>query len=364
MPCYIAALNANPINANAATNLGVALAEQWRMPESLQAHELALALAPTDPETRCNRAMALLAAGDLAQGFAEFEQRWYIEAMPPHGFQTPQWRGEPPAGQTILLHDEGGFGDTLQFIRYAPMLAARGARVIARVQPPLLRLLKFSMPEIAAFIPNGAPLPPHDLHCPILSLPHAFATTLSTVPGTTPYLRADPGETAKWQHRLATRKPGSGPRIGLVWAGAARLGSRDFAAMDRRRSLPPEYLAPLTTIPNLNLISLQHGPAPAPPPELNLLTPMSAMRDFADTAALVAALDLVITVDTAMAHLAGSLGKQVWLLTRHDACWRWLAHRQDTPWYPTMRIYRQPTPSAWPEVVALVMKDLVCWRAG
>jgi Flp pilus assembly protein TadD len=359
---YVAALGVNPGDSNTATNLGVALAEQWRMAESLQMHDLALALAPDDPEIRCNRAMALLAGGDLAAGFAEFEQRWHIRAMPSHGFQGPQWLGEPAADRTILLHDEGGFGDTLQFIRYAPLLASRGARVVARVPAPLLRLLQTSMPQIAELVPHGAALPHHDLHCPMLSLPHAFATRLDTVPGQTPYLAADPGETASWRQRLAACRPGCGPLVGLVWAGAPRLGTQDFAAMDRRRSLPPDLLSPLAAIKNLRLVSLQHGSAASsPPPELDLFDPMAAMQDFADTAAIVACLDLVITVDTAMAHLAGALGKPVWLMTRHDACWRWLAQRTDSPWYPGMRVYRQPTPGAWTDILIDIANDLRRW---
>jgi cytochrome c-type biogenesis protein CcmH/NrfG len=350
---YHAAIEVNPQNASAWTNLGVALNEQWRMDDSLTAHNAAVALAPNDPQIRANRAMALLIAGDYAKGFAEFEWRWATPGMAPHGLTAPQWRGANPAGKTILLHHEGGFGDTLHFIRYATALSASGATIIARVQTPLHSLLQRSFPSIT-FLPEAAQPPPHDLQCPLLSLPHAFGTTLENMPSATPYLTPCPAKTAAW----TTTLPHHGKKIGLVWAGAPWLGQAQFRAMNARRSIPPGNLAPLANIPGLHVINLQHGAAAAHPPPIDLFDPMPHIADFDDTAALIANLDLVIAVDTAVAHLAGALGKPVWLLSRYDACWRWLANRTSTPWYPSMRIYRQDDPGDWTGVIGRIARDL------
>ena len=358
---YVAALRSNPGDANACTNLGVALHEQWRMAESLAVHEAAADLAPDDAEVRTNRATALLASGDFARGFAEFEWRWRVPGTLPHGVAGRQWLGESPDGRTILLHDEGGFGDTLQFVRYAPALAARGARVVLRVQAPLAGLVRRSMPGIAAVAARGEALPPHDLHCPMVSLPHAFGTRLETVPGDTPYLEPCPLKAAVWRARLDAWTGGKGLRVGLAWAGSPRPGMPEIHAMDRRRSMALARLAPLAVVTGVRFVSLQLGAAAEtahPPPGMDLADPMAAMADFDDTAALVAGLDLVISVDTAVAHLAGALGRPVWVLSRYDACWRWLAGRRDSPWYPSLRLYRQPNPGDWESLLAEVAGDL------
>lgn len=352
---YAASLRLNPGNPAACTNLGVALVAQGHLAEALAIHEVAAALAPDDAEIRCNHALARLAAGDLVGGFALNEARWQAPGMAPHGMDAPAWDGADPAGRTILLHDEGGFGDTLQFVRYAPLLAARGAQVVLRVQPPLVRLLR-RLPGVGAIVARGAALPRHDLHCPMLSLPHRFGTSLDSVPAAAPYLAADPEQVARWRDRL----PAGTLRVGLVWAGAARPDMPLAHAMDRRRSLPLPALAPLAAAASVRFVSLQLGPAAAetPPAGLDLFDPTAALADFDDTAALVAALDLVISVDTAVAHLAAGLGRPVWLLNRYDSCWRWLAGRADSPWYPTMRLYRQPAPGDWQAVVREVARDL------
>ncbi len=349
---YIAALKVNPTYADGLTNLGVALAERWRMADSLAVHDMAVLVAPEDAEIRCNRAIALLTAGDFARGFAENEWRWRTPAMAPHALGGPLWRGEDPAGKTILLHDEGGYGDTLQFARFAPLLAARGARVLLRIQHPLVRLLARSMPEVTVLSKND-PVPVHDLQCPMVSLPLGFAITVDTVPGTTPYVWAPPEGIAAWRARLGTGKPGL--RVGLVWAGASRSHMPQAQAMDSRRSMALKQFAPLAEIPNIRLVSLQMGggtEVAEAPQGLQLLDPMSEVSDFDDTAALVASLDLIISVDTAVAHLAGALGRPVWVLSRHDACWRWLAGRSDSPWYPTLKLFRQRQPGDWDSVMA------------
>jgi Flp pilus assembly protein TadD len=361
---YLDSLHANPGNTNACTNLGVALNEQWRMAESLRVHGAALRLAPDDVEVRNNRALALLIAGDFQQGFAELEWRWRSPSMRPHGIPGPQWRGEPPAGKTILVHDEGGFGDTLQFVRYAPMLSALGARVVLQVQAPLLRLIRRSMPD-AEVIARGEPLPAFDLHCPMLSMPYCFGTRLETVPAEVPYLRPDPAAADRWGDRLAEATGGQDFCVGLVWAGASRPDMPDAFAMNQRRSLSLSRFAPLARMPRLRFVSLQLDAEPVPPPPgMAILDPMTEMTDFDDTAALVANLDLVIAADTAVAHLAGGLGRPVWVLSRYDACWRWLAGRTDSPWYPGLRLYRQPKPGDWDSVMAAVRADLLVMSRG
>ena len=348
---YYAAVEANPRNASAWTNLGVALNEQWDMENALIAHKAAVALAPADPQIRCNRAMALLMAGDFANGFAEFEWRWRTPGMVPHGLAQPQWRGGNLAGKTILLHAEGGFGDTLQFIRYAPALAA--GTIIAKVQTGVLRLLRRNFPAVT--FTDAENLPPHDVQCPMLSLPHAARTTLQSMPPGPPYLTACPQAAAQWRARLAAL--GAGPKIGLAWAGAPLLGMAEFRAMNARRSIPFAALAPLGDVAGIHLISLQAGEPPSGPIP-PMFDPMPGIADFEDTAALIETLDLVISADTAVAHLAGALGKPVWLLSRFDACWRWLANRQDSPWYPAMQVFRQPQPGDWTTVIDAVSQRL------
>ncbi len=357
---YAASLRANPMNADACTNLAVALAEQWRIAESLQLHNAALALAPEDPEIRSNRAIALLTAGELAEGFAENEWRWRCAGMRPHGVPGRLWRGEDPQGQRILLHEEGGFGDTLQFIRYAPLLAARGAAVTAVVRAPLLRLLRQSLPGVT-ILPPQPDLPAYDLHCPMVSLPLGFGTTLETVPGQTPYLSADAEAARQWRDRLDAALGRQALRVGLVWAGAPRPDMPVAHAMDGRRSLDGARLAPLADVPGVRFISLQQPTATKAPAALPLFDAMAEMTDFADTASLAVGLDLVIAVDTAVAHLAAALGRPVWLLSRHDACWRWIAHRRDSPWYPGLTVYRQPAPGDWDSVLSAVTADLTAW---
>ena len=351
---YVAAARANPANAAAFSNLGVVLNEMQAMEFSLQAHDEALRLAPENPQIRANRAMALLMAGDLAQGFAEFEARWELETPSVTG---PRWRGEPLAGRRLLVWDEGGYGDTLQFIRYLRPFLAAGERVALRVQAPLARLARMSFPELEVVVTHEDALPEFDLHCPMISLANVFGTTLTSVPAETPYLHVDKLQAAHWRESLG--RLGDMRKIGLVWAGAPRPGMRQVHAMDRRRSLKLDLLAPLMELPGIEWISLQVGGGPEiARTSLPIVDPMPRMQDFADTAALVAGLDLVISVDTAVAHLAGSLGVPVWVLSRFDACWRWLAGREDTPWYPRMRVIRQEKAGEWGDVIGRIGRDL------
>ncbi len=354
--CHV--LTADPTHADAAINLGNTLAEQGLHDLALQFYDNALVLVPALPDAHFNRSLMLLARGDLAEGWAEHEWRWKMPHMAKagRGFAQPQWTGQKAAGQTLLIHAEQGFGDTMQFCRYAALAAARGLRVLLLAPRPLVRLLA-RLPGVAGVTADGDTLPPFDLHCPMLSLPFAFGTTLADVPWSGPYLAADPEQEDVWRGRLAGML---GIRVGLVWAGNPRSHSPALNAVDRRRSLPPERLAPLLDTHGIHWFSLQKD---GPPSGLPVIDVMAGMADFADTAALIANLDLVIAVDTAVAHLAAAMGKPVWLLERFDSCWRWLSGRRDSPWYPTMRLYRQPSAGDWDTVLRDVAADLSALQA-
>jgi hypothetical protein len=301
-------------------------------------------------------------AGRFEEGWKEFEWRWKKKAFSGRNFSAPLWRGEAIGDRTILLHAEQGLGDTLQFCRYA-LLIACSARIILEVQAPLVRLLS-RLPGVMQIVARDDNLPPFDLHCPLMSLPHLFGTTLDTIPAATPYLSADPALAANWQERLAGL---DGLRIGLVWAGGQRLDPA-AAAVDRRRSTALKALAPLGEVSGVRFVSLQKdGPAAQaadPPHDLMLHDFTTDLHDFEDTAALIVNLDLVISVDTAVAHLAGALGKPVWLLNRFDTDWRWLLNRDDSPWYPTLRQFRQPRPGDWNGAVCAARDALQRLAAG
>jgi len=298
--------------------------------------------------------MALLALGDMAEGWHEHEWRWktpqMIDAI--RNFSRPQWRGEAAADRTLLIHAEQGFGDTIQFCRYAPLAAARGFRVVMEVPKQLARLLQ-CLPGVNLIIGTGEPLPSFDVHSPMMSLPWAMGTTKATIPDASPYLRADIAAVENWRRRLATMV-GHGPRIGLVWAGNPRKDKPALVAIDKRRSITLERLAPLFEIYGLHFFSLQKD-EPGECGTFPLINLMAEIGDFADTAALIVNLDLVISVDTAVAHLAGALGKPVWLLNRFDSDWRWLLGRRDSPWYPTLRLFHQPRPGDWDSVIAEIV---------
>ncbi|WP_419730059.1 tetratricopeptide repeat protein [Lichenicola sp.] len=337
--------------------LGATLRALGQLDEAIDPLRRAVALQPDDAEVHSDLAGALLARGDMSEGWRSYEWRSRTRHMlaGQRDFGVPQWRGEEAVGRTLLIHAEQGFGDTLQFCRYASMAAARGLRVILEVQKPLVRLLG-TLPGVEQVLARGEALPDIDLHRPMLSLPLAFATTLWSVPGDGAYLRADPVQVTHWQARFPADQIRSS-RIGLLWAGNAYAGSPKLALLNRRRSLDPAGLEPLLALPGLQFFSLQHDSEAMLPPG-PLIDVMSEMSDFADTAALIATLDLVISVDSAVAHLAGALGKPVWLLDRFDPCWRWMTGRTDSPWYPTLRIFRQPQPGDWHSVLADVVAEL------
>ena len=337
-------------------NLGMALKIEGRFDEALAAHNEAVARAPEDARLRLNRAVTLLRAGRMAEAWPDYESRLAAGRglNLPLDTLLPAVAGLDLAGRTVLAWHEEGFGDTLQFGRYLPLLAARGARVLVRLPAPLRRLFA-AMPGIEV-IDDVAPPPVFDWHVPVFSLPRAFATTLGTIPAQVPYLRTDPALAGAWGARLGAALPATALRVGIVWAGQARPWLPWFTTLDGRRSMALATLAPLAAVPGVALVSLQKGPAArdlrALPRGMAVHDPMEDAADFADTAAIVEHLDAVVSVDTSVPHLAGALGKPVLLLDRYDSCWRWLSGREDSPWYPTLRVLRQPTPGDWATVVA------------
>ncbi|HWZ67205.1 MAG TPA: tetratricopeptide repeat protein [Stellaceae bacterium] len=366
---YREALRLRPNCPEAHNNLGTALNALGRPAEAEASCREALRLQPESPEAHFTLGYALLLAGRFEEGWKEYEWRWKTKQLSgrARAFSAPLWNGETIGDRIILLHAEQGFGDTLQFCRYVPLIAC-GARIILEVQAPLVRLLS-RLPGIMEIVPHGDGLPRFDLHCPLLSLPRAFGTTLDTIPAATPYLSADPALAANWHERLAGL---DGLRIGLVWAGSQRLNRPEEAAFDRRRSIALDAMAPLSEVSGVSFVSLQKyelaaqatHPLHGPPHGMTLHDFTADLHDFEDTAALIVNLDLVISVDTSVAHLAGALGKPVWLLNRFDTCWRWLLNRDDSLWYPTLRQFRQPCPGDWNSVICEVRDALQHLAAG
>jgi tetratricopeptide (TPR) repeat protein len=336
-------------------NTGTTLQTMGRFDAALECFAQAVAIKPDFADAHLNAGRCRLQAGDFDGGWPLHEWRWKTAQSAPdrRSFAQPLWLGDSDiAGKTILLWSEQGFGDMLLSVRYAPLVAARGARVILQVPVHLQRLFA-RMPGIGAVIPAGAELPAFDVQCPMMSLPLAFRTTLETIPADIPYLRADAVRIAGWQERL-TALPGL--KVGLVWAGSFRY------PLDKRRSMKLAQMAPLGSVRHVTLVSLQKD-APAqqarePPAGLTLHDWTTELQDFDDTAALVAALDLVIAVDSAIVHLTGALGRPVWVLDRYDSEWRWLSGRDDSPWYPSLRLFRQEQPGDWAGVVERARAEL------
>lgn len=351
------ALALQPNFPEAFNNLGNALKDCGKLQEAIVAYEQAIALKDDYPDFHNNLAMALLAAGRFEEGWRKYEWRWKSTqlAAARQDVAKPLWQGDTTDSRILLIRAEQGFGDTLQFCRYAPLAAARGLRVILEVQPALVRLME-SLAGVEQVIAQSDPLPDFDLYCPMMSLPAAFNTRLDTIPTATPYLAVKDEAVNRWRNRLLNGNDKMF-KVGLVWAGQSRTCSTDLAATNRRRSISPDLLAPIMDIAGIQFYSLQKG-GPAAPKEFGMIDLMDKCSDFADTAALIANLDLVISVDTAVAHLAGALGKQVWVLNRFDSCWRWLRNREDSPWYPTLRLFRQPHPGNWESVVSRIRKEL------
>ncbi|TYL82426.1 tetratricopeptide repeat protein [Bradyrhizobium rifense] len=356
-PCYRAALDRNPAWPEARNNLGTLLYDLGRVEEAIQSLRTAVSQRPDYADAHFNLGITLLLAGQFDEGWREYEWRWKQEMKKPHlrGFSQPLWDGGDIGDRVLLLHAEQGLGDTLQFCRFVPAIAA-GRRVVLEVQRPLLPLLT-GLPGFERVVACGDPLPSFDLHCPLLSLTRVLGTTLDTIPREASYLRADPQRVAAWRERVGQL---DGMRVGLVWAGNQTMSG------DRRRSIPLERFSELADLPGVSFVSLQKGPgaSQSPPQGLSLHDWTDDLHDFGETAALIEALDLVISVDTGVAHLAGALGRPVWLLNRFDRCWRWLLNRDDSPWYPSLRQFRQIQPGDWTSVLRNVRAELEKFRVA
>lgn len=382
LECQGRAIILDPTRQAAYLAKAVAYRLQGNLDASMEAVSDCLARGGGD-DARLHHAHLLLLQGRYAEGWAEHERARASGV-------NPAWRdkllespivgayGRPPLPCRVLLLSEQGFGDDLQFIRYARLVKAAGATVIVGAKPPLARLFS-GLPEVDEVAPFNESPPEFDLFCPLMRLPYVFGTTIETVPDAVPYLHPHPEDVEYWREQLLPLTPHASPitthpspAVGLCWHGSARPHDPRANRIDRRRSMTLDQLAPLAEIPGITWVSLQKGEESSvvgadgrPPllitPHSSLLTPHHLV-DFADTAALIANLDLVISVDTAVCHLAGALGKPVWMLSRFDGCWRWLTDRTDTPWYPTMTIYRQPTPGDWSSVVTKVASDLSFYR--
>ncbi len=348
------ALAVDPRHPGARTTLGRCLGEMGRAVEAITACRTVLAQRPDWAEAHWNLALPLLRTGEYLEGWREYE--WRFRAMPRRMRRPPttlpHWSGEPLAGRTLLVYHEQGFGDTLHFARYLPLVAARGARVLFQVQAPLRRLYE-GFAGVAELVPADAAGIEADWQVALVSLPHLLGTTLATIPPVVPL--------AELPCPAHLRRPATGHlRVGFAWGGSPLQTNNQF------RSIPLPELVPLLRTPGVDWVSLQVGATAEEAQQLAALPGVTdlapVLGDFADTAAVMRQLDLVITVDTSVAHLAGTLGRPVWVLLAHTCCWRYLLDRTDSPWYPTARLFRQPRRGAWPEVVAALrtaLKDLV-----
>ena len=352
---YQKALYLAPDSAPAWSNLGVLLASQKREAEAENCYRTALALDADYAKARFNFAYILLRQGRFAEGWECLEARDWYQVIARY-FTCPRWQGEALAGKSLIIGFEAGHGDMIQFCRYAALLKEQGAARIAVVCHPALKTLFATLDGVDAVfsLHDEVPKSAWDFWSPPLSLPYFCRTRIDSIPARTPYLAAEPAKVATWRAQL----PASGLRVGLAWKGNPRFEN------DEDRSLPSlDVLAPLAAIAGVNFVSLQKGPgeeeAHRPHGGLSVLALGERIEDFSDTAAIIANLDLVISVDTAIAHLAGALDKQCWvLLPDYQTDWRWLSTRSDSPWYPGMRLFRQPAGGGWETVVTAVTEAL------
>jgi tetratricopeptide (TPR) repeat protein len=357
------AIELSPGYVDAYVNYGNTLKGIGRYREALAPLERALALRPGDIEATWSKALLLLSQGDFAGGLPLYESR--LQRDPVRGlqrdFNRPRWSGQPSlAGRSVLVHAEQGLGDTLQFARYLRPLEDLGAEVTFEVQPVLMQVLR-SLPLRGKLLARGDSLPNTEFHIPLLSLPLALGTRIDTIPGGVPYLSVDPQDLRTWKERLAALP---GRKIGLNWHGNPRAES--LSAL-QARSFPLAAAAPLTEVPGITLVSLQKGAGSEQRAQVGFTDRIAQLTDplhlgpaeiATETAAILQCLDLVITADTALAHLAGALGVQVWIVLQEVADWRWLVDRTDSPWYPTMRLFRQRSTGDWAEVFQRIAREL------
>ena len=354
---YRHALALRPDYAEAHINIGHVMAQLGRAADSIAAYREAIRLRPNYADARLFLAMLLLRQGEFEEGWREYEWRWKTASFQNEAVlsKAPLWAGEDLAGKHILLTAEQGLGDTIQFIRYAALLQALGATVTAAVPKPLLRLIA-SAPGVSRVVADTEQPPPADYRLPMMSVPYVLGVGMAGH-AECPYLSADATEGERWRRRLEEYP---GIRVGLVWAGAPRVHDRAANRTDRRRSLSLTQMAPLLTVAGVSFFSLQKG-SPATQladSALPIHDFMDEITDMADTAALVSALDLVIAADTSVAHLAGALGKPVWILSRFDGCWRWREEGETSDLYPTARLFRQSAPGDWDSVITDVGRHL------
>lgn len=356
LACFDEAFAVAEGDADALDDRGNVLAALQRHGEALASYDQALAIAPDSAKAHWNRALTLLRIGDFDQGWKEYEWRWKVKSEWVRAHEFPPnslWLGEQPIeGKTIVLHAEQGFGDTIQFARYVPTVAALGAKVIVEVQPELKMLLS-TIKGADQVIGKGEELPAFDCHSPLLSLPLAFKTRLETIPAETPYLSPSQERVALWAGRLPKSDL---PRIGVVWGGNAEFID------DKTRSIGLAPLLPLLSTPGFQFVSIQKdlrgGDEDILRKHPRVLHLGDKLADFSDTAAIMSQLDLIISSDTAPVHLAGALGRPLWVLLQHTPDWRWMLKRADNPWYPTARLFRQTIAGDWATVVAEVVAAL------
>ena len=361
---YRTALQHRPDLAPIHRNLGNALQAQTRTTQAIASYRESIRVDPEYADAHLNLALALLLAGEFEEGWREYEWRWKCDAARKinvlrGGFAQPLWDGADLAGRRLLLQAEQGYGDAIQFVRFADAIARRGATVIVECQPELKRLLA-SAAGVAEVVARDEPLPDFDLHCPLIGVARILRIGLEAIPAEVPYLSGGASRSAYWRERLGGER--GTLRVGLVWAGAQQHSN------DRTRSLSLAALSPLAAAPNIAFYSLQKGPAAlqaaSPPAPMRLHDATEQLQDFADSAALVENLDLVISVDTSVAHLAGALGKPAWTLLEFAPDWRWMLGRDTTPWYPSMRLFRQARPGDWNGTLERVADALKQLAAG
>jgi tetratricopeptide (TPR) repeat protein len=358
LTAYEAALAISPEHPRLLHNRAHALRQSGRPTEALATITTAMGCGGADPEILYEHALIELTLGAFGAGWRSYEWRWQTREFAPQrrDFRQPLWLGEQPlSGKTLLLHAEQGFGDTIQFARYLSVVANLGARVVLEV-PAELRTLMRGLDGVDTVVARGEPLPPFELQCPLASLPLACKTEMATIPASIPYMAVSQDRLAVWRKRVPSRPL----LVGLAWAG------RPTHPNDRNRSMAFERLTPLLAAPGVCFVSLQHDICSEDDSILrqhpDILRLGQEVKDFADTAAIISLLDVVISVDTAVAHLAGALGKPVFLMLPYAADFRWLVGRQDSPWYPTARLFRQPRFGDWESVVTQVGEALDAYR--
>ena len=352
---YDQAITIHPNDALAHNNRALLLQQMYRWDEALASYDRAIAIDPGYADAHYNRSLTALFLGDFASGWSDFEWRWQVAQRANigvrGGFTQPLWLGDPPiAGKRLLVHSEQGLGDTIQFCRYVTLAAARGATIILETPPSLVSLLK-TLEGASEVIATGNPLPPFDYHCPLVSLPRAFKTTVATIPAAARYLHTNPEKVAAWQATLGERRA---PRVGLVWSGNPNN------PIDPRRGIPLAQCVPKLP-PGFQYYRLQNDVRPADQVVLDSnphITSLGEFSSFESTAAFCECLDVVVCVDTSVAHLAGALGKRAWVLIPFVPDWRWMRDREDTPWYPSVKLYRQKKAGDWDEVLDRVARDL------